>query len=118
MVGLIAALQAQSGADFGRAELKTELLRFGTDVRIAGIVLEAEVANRQNDELKIDFFLGAGNPVEDVITPAPVGDVNARFLERLAVFLGRLAGAELHRLPDGHQGWLDCRGGQFCRRVR
>ena len=63
---LVAVLQAQRGADFGGAKLEAQLNRFRADVRIAGTALEAEVSNREYDEVEIDFFLRAGNPAERV----------------------------------------------------
>ncbi len=110
-VQLVAVLQVQSGADFGRAEFEAEFNRLGTDVAILRAILEAEVADRHHDEVEVDFFLRAGNPAEDVA--APVADAAACRLQRLAVLVGRLLGAELHRFPDGHQGGLGRRDDQL-----
>ncbi|TSC71044.1 MAG: hypothetical protein G01um101449_192 [Parcubacteria group bacterium Gr01-1014_49] len=111
ILGLVAVLQAQCGADFVGAELEAKLDCLGADVRIAGTFVEAEVADRQNDEVEVNFFLGAGNPAEDFV--AQVADAPARRLQRPAVLIGRLAGAELHRLPDGKLDWLGHRDDQF-----
>lgn len=112
-LGLVAVLQAQSGADFGGAELEAEFNRLGADVAILRAILEAEVSNREHNEVEVDFFLGAGNPAEDVV--APVADVHTRLLERLAVLIGLLAGSELHRLPDGHLDGLGRRDDPLAR---
>ena len=108
---LVGILETQSGADFRRAELEAELDRLGADVRVAGTVLEAEVADRKHDEVDFRLLLRAGDTAEDVV--APVADLLLGLLDGRAVVVGALVEPELHRLPDGHLERLGRRNEQF-----
>lgn len=108
---LVGVLKAQSGTDFGGAELEAELDRLGADVAVLRAILEAEIADRKHDEVDFRLLLRAGDPAEDVV--APIADLLLGLLDGRAVVLRVLVEPELHRLPDGHLEGLGRRDEQF-----
>ncbi len=59
-------------------------------------VVEAEFLNGKRHKVNLGLLLCTGGLAEDVA--APVADAVGRFLERLAILVGRLAGAEFDGL--------------------
>jgi hypothetical protein len=101
--GLILVLQTQLRTDFGRAELETELDRPLVDLATGGTIREAELRDRDVDEIEFEFDLldrrPEGGLSEDVVRV--VADLSARLLDGLAELIStRETRAELDGLPD------------------
>src|SRR5262245_44439601 len=103
--GLIAIVQSQLGSDLGRAERKTELLCPLVNVCKSSLRFYAEVRGRNQRELHVHFarYVKKRGPPQNFV--GSIADLNSCRIERIAVSIDTLVGAQCYRSPNPNLGF-------------